>query len=155
MPKQQIQTKVKYYDFINALSKLTGVSPKGLAADDILGYKERLDQYMMDTSLPCSFEDMATVSLRVPVVNNSFFPGKENLLLEFLHETDYERVHLVQDAYLNGPESLFLAVLTARPVHVLATWMDLMKSPRLLLSNIENQPDNSDCIITAPLKSFL
>lgn len=155
MSKQTAAPKVRLNDVIKMISKLTGVNAQGLDADDILSYQARLDQYVEDSSLPCSFEDMVVINLRLPVVNNTFFPEKKNLLLEFLNETDDERVHLVQDCYLSGPESLFLAVLTARPVHVLATWMDLMKSPRLLLSEVDNQKETPDCIITAPLKSFL
>lgn len=146
--------KVRALDHIRLLSKLTGVGVGSIR--DLNDFKIIIDDHT-DFSLPCSFESMITLDVKVPIVNNILFPpSKRNVLLDFLYEADLESVYLIQDAYLTGPESLFLVTSTCRPVSILSRWMDLLKTSNLIVGEVDTTEESDPvCIVAAPLKSFL
>jgi len=154
--KKTAPLKVRASDFLNYLAKITGV-PASHAKDGMVHtYMEILDS--TEISIPCLFQDLHIIQTKIPVISDSFLPTRsKNLLVDMMVELEPDRIAIVVDSFITGPESVFLVTLTRKSVATLAKWMDFMKTPRILLSEVDNDESGSDpmYIVLAPLKSFI
>ena len=152
MKKPATLLKVRDVSFIAALAKITGVSTTGMT--EIYPVLDSIDE-LVPGNTPCLLGVTQLLEARVSVVSDVFTPDKKNnLLLDFMCEADLDTPHLVMDAYLNGPESIFMVIRTHHRNSTVAKWLDFMKTTRLIVGEVEAEDEQPTYLIAAPLKSF-
>lgn len=154
--KKTAPLKIRASDFLGYLAKITGI-PVSHAADGMVRtYMEVLDN--TEITIPCLFQDLYIIQTKLPVISDVFLPAKKkNLLLDIMSEIEQDRIAIVADSFITGPESLFLVTMTSKSVATLAKWMDFMKTPRIMLSEVDKDETdgNPTYLVLAPLKSFI